>query len=265
MTDSRLQHLQNTVPPWFVLGTVSASSLVGIARVPGTDWQDEGVRLLIKAGWSLQAQEEQPGQCFPARCPERHVQSDQTFCLGLRRLDVTDDDVARQWWEQLRQYIRCQSTAEQTGIWPPMHALDHGDAGEHHEKALALAEELNIQDEYAAAYLDEPSWITDHSLRLLGKGDKPLNGRMACPRGCRHARRPSRPILRRKCKRRAQLVALVIAERKRRNALADYWREAAAGGAVCCGRMRSCEFPAPLKAEDANAEAPIVAAAERVA
>lgn len=189
------------------------------------------------------------GTCFPARCPERHIQYDETFCLGLRYITVEDADDAKQWWEQLRQFLRLQGVAERTGIWPPEHALDHGDAGKFHEQALAIASELGIDEEYKTARLNEPSWITDPNLRLLGRRDEPINGRAPCPRGCRDRcmaiGKRSRPMLRRNCDHRAKLLELVLLERKRRAALAEYWAHVRGQGIQCCGRMRSCELRQP--------------------
>jgi len=251
--EPRLKLLLACAPSWFAPEPASGLQLRGMAYVPGTVWSESGVRLLIEASMSLAVREAVPGTVFPARCPERHIQSDQTFCMGLRKILITDLESAGQWWEQLRQYIQCQSTAEQTGIWPPMHTLDHGDAGEHHERALQLAADLNLEDEYAAAYMDEASWITDQTLKLLDQEGRPINGRMPCPRGCRHARAHCGPVIRRKCRRRAALLELVRAERDRRRELAAYWRHVIGRGEVCCGRMRSCGLPRPSSYDEPSA------------
>ena len=183
------RHLEGKCPAWFSIETSSSLFLVGTAYVPGTLWSGSGVKLHIQGYSTLSVREESPGTKFPARCPERHIQRDQTFCLGLHTLEVVSDETAIQWWEQLRQYLCCQSIAEKTGIWPPAHALDHGGAGEWHEKALIAARELGFEEEYAAAYLGEPSWITDPNLRFFDKKGNPINGRAPCPRGCKHKSR----------------------------------------------------------------------------
>jgi hypothetical protein len=151
--------------------------------------------------------------------------------------------LAGQWWGYLAQYIRCQSVAEQTGVWPLEQALDHGDAGKYHRRALEIADQLGIRTEYDAAYGDEVSWITSPNLKLLGKDDVPINGRAPCPRGCRHRRRPFRPIVRKSCKDRSLLLELVICERERRRHLKLYWESCRNAGEVCCGKMRSCGLP----------------------
>jgi hypothetical protein len=233
-------YLVENCPSWFSVRTSSSLILTGTAHVLGTLWEVTGVELSILGFSTLTVRETTPGTKFPARCPERHVQCDQTFCLGLHNLEVTSDETAKQWWEQLRQYLCCQSVAERTGIWPPSHALDHGEAGKWHERALIVSRELNIEEEYAAAYLGEPSWITDPCLRLFDKKGNPINGRAPCPRGCRHTGRRKWPVVRRDCKDRALILELVSCERKRKIDLEKYWQDARAKGETCCGRMKTC-------------------------
>lgn len=233
-------------PLWFTLTARSAATVEGTATVPGTPWAKSGISLHILDFPNARVRELVPGAAFPARCPERHVQYDQTFCLGLHHISVADPEGTRQWWEQLRQFIVFQSVAEMTGVWPPAHALDHGDAGEFHERALAIASELGIDEEYAAARLNEPSWITDPNVRLFGKKGEWINGRGPCPRGCRsrclEKGTRKRPMLRCDCKHRAKLLELVQLERKRRAALAAYWDHVHAEGIACCGKMLACEL-----------------------
>lgn len=246
MTEPSVQALLARCPAWFTVTCTTASSVEGIAYAPGTRWKATGVALCIVNFPQPTAAEQVPGTVFPARCPERHIQHDQTFCLGLRYLTITGPESADQWWVQLEQFLKCQSVAEAAKVWPPAHALDHGTAGASHERALAIACQLGIEEEYAAARLDEPSWITDPKLRLLGKNDVPINGRAPCPRGCRRRcmtkGRSSRPMLRRACEHRALLLELVVLERKRRSALAQYWKWVRSQGTICCGRMLSCEL-----------------------
>lgn len=232
--------LEENCPAWFSIESSSPMILIGTARVSGTEWAASGVTLCIQGFSMLTVREQAPGTKFPARCSERHIQRDQTFCLGLRNLEVSSNETAIQWWEQLRQYICCQSTAEKTGIWPPSHALDHGAAGEWHERALVAARELGIEEEYTVAYLGEPSWITDRNLRFFDQKGNPINGRAPCPRGCTHKSRRRWPIVRKDCKHRALILELVASEQKRKLHLEKYWQEARATGEPCCGKMKSC-------------------------
>lgn len=247
---SAMQWLIGRCPDWFRVERDMGGDIVGLAFVPETVWTTSGLRLRLHGGISPAVSEAEPGLKLPVRCPERHIQEDRTFCLGLHGLEVGDVESADQWWEQLRQYLRCQSVAERTGVWPPAHALDHGEAGEYHERALEIAQRLGIEEEYAAAYLDEASWVTDPDLRLLGRFNRPINGRAPCPRGCRTHSRPSRPIVRRKCRDRDLLLELVICERKRRTHLDAYWTAVRAAGTACCQRMKVC----PLRTNEKGGE-----------
>lgn len=238
---SATRYLADTVPAWFSIDEVNSEALIGRARVPKTPWAADGLHLRIFGNSKPRAGENVPGTDLPSRCPERHIQGDRTFCLGLRYIAVRSAEDAVRWWEQLQQYLRCQGVAERTGVWPPAQALDHGDAGEHHERALALAKEAGIEEEYAAARLGDPSWLTDPRLHLCDKHGKPINGRALCPRGCRRrARGHLVPVLRADCSKRTLLIDLVRSEQRRREALKEYWQSMFNSGTRCCRTMRSC-------------------------
>lgn len=232
--------LAANAPSWYEVERQGHQELIGVAKVPQTPWAGGGLRLSIGGGRSPHVGEETPGTALPTCCPERHLQEDRTFCVGLRRLEVDGVDAAGRWWEQLRQWIRCQGVAERTGVWPPTQALDHGEAGVHHERALELARSIGLEDEYAAAWLGEPSWITDPNLRIVDRRGDPINGRAPCPRGCRRRASRNAPILRRNCDRRREIARLVWTERLRRKALDEYWRHVRASGTKCCGTMLTC-------------------------
>lgn len=238
---SALRYLADAAPVWFSVDKLSSDTLLGSAHVRKTPWEKNGLRLHIFGNPKPRAREEIPGTKLPIRCPERHIQGDKTFCLGLRYMDVRSGEDADQWWEQLRQYLACQGVAALTRVWPPGHALDHGDAGKHHERALSLAAEAGVEEEYAAARLNEPSWVTDPKLRLFNKAGNPINGRAVCPRGCRRrARGRLVNIVRTDCQKRKLLVDLAFTERKRRAALEEYWKQVFREGTLCCRTMRSC-------------------------
>lgn len=239
---SALRWLGDAVPGWFSIEKLDRDALVGRAVLPKGPWSN-GLHLRIFGDTKPKVREVTPGADLPARCPERHVQFDKTFCLGLRYITVRSVADAENWWTQLHQFIRCQIVAERTRVWPPNHALDHGEAGEHHERALKLASEAGIEDEYAAARLGEPSWITDPKLHLYDRKGTPINGRAVCPRGClRRARGRKVRTLRTDCDKRALIVQLAHTENKRRVALEEYWQHVIAEGVRCCRTMRDCRL-----------------------
>lgn len=226
-------------PHWFEISSFQTEAIVGTARVEQTIWRQQGVRLQIKAGAQLEVAEELPGTFLPSRCAERHIQTDHTFCLGLRPIQVADSATAFAWWDSLRQFLWLQSVAAQTRVWPAQHYLDHGQAGFFHEAALEVAEKLNLLEEYEVAYEGGPSWITDAAIRLADKQGRPINGRASCPKGCRSWRKGN-AILRRDCPKREGLALLSHYERRRRLELTRYWEEELTSGVVCCGSMRDC-------------------------
>ncbi|MGC1271581.1 MAG: E2 domain-containing protein [Croceibacterium sp.] len=249
-------HLLEAAPSWFSVEAVGAKSIIGLAHVPKAPWGADGLRLRIFGDPQPKVCEDVPGTKLPTRCPERHIQDDQTFCLGLHHLQVRSMEQATQWWEQLRQYLICQRAAQQTGIWPPAHALDHGDAGIHHERALAIAKQAGITDEYASARLGEPSWITNPSFHFVDKRGQLINGRALCPRGClKRGRGRLSPALRIDCSRRKLLGELIDRERRRQVALAEYWKTMIASGQGCCRTMRNCplrDHEDPARVEEGN-------------
>lgn len=224
-----LDLLAQTVPAWFVPRTQDVGCLTGAVMIE--PWLDPGLELIIRAHNSPTVGEAMPGMLLPKACPERHIQADHTFCLGLRRPAITTARAAEAWWSDLFQFLGCQAIAEATGVWPPRNALDHGEAGGFHLRALQVARLLGIEDEYWEAYFDQPSWITSTGLNLLGE-----RGRVGAPR----LRKPKIP--RGKAKR-ALLIEIVIAERRRRRAVAKYRQYAKTCGTTCCGSMRECAYP----------------------
>lgn len=239
MSDRRISLLGDTQLSWFEILYHGDDHVLVTARVEETVWRDCGLVLLIRAGLRLDVGEQVPGTKLPRRCSERHIQKDSTFCLGLHPISVDSQLGAESWWENLRQYLWLQSVAHQTGVWPFMHYLDHGRAGDHHEVALNLASQLGMQAEYDAAYEGKPSWITDPRIRLADKTGRLINGRAPCPRGCLHPL-SSVPKLRRNCSRRDDIARLAYHERKRRDELASFWKEEIRAGTLCCGTMRDC-------------------------
>lgn len=218
-------------PAWFwIIGSKDAA-VAGLARVPETRWSDAGLQLRIwEEGDALRVSELVRGIELPSVCYERHIQAGGVFCTGLDLPALRRHKDVERWWSDLAQYIRCQSIASDLGIWPLTYALDHGDAGVFHLRALRLAAVLGIEDEYLAAYMDRPSWLTGRGLHLLG-------GRYA--KGARQLRK-WRPRIRKPGKNTDKLFELVRAEFHRREKLLEFWEEGRVVGLTCCGSMRDC-------------------------
>jgi hypothetical protein len=62
---------------------------------------------------------EAAGGRLPARCPERHINDDGTFCIGYEAgKDIDSDEAAERWWKKLMAYLLCQDTSDRTRTWP---------------------------------------------------------------------------------------------------------------------------------------------------
>lgn len=65
---------------------------------------------------------------LPSYCPERHINTDGSFCLSWSEdidLAVIDEGSAVRWWEQLMQFLRKQRRAWKKKQWPDS-AWAHG-------------------------------------------------------------------------------------------------------------------------------------------
>jgi hypothetical protein len=146
MTHGLAPLIAERAPAWFHIKAGGEGSLSGSARPHRTGWQDSGLDLRISVlGQSAEVAELTPGTYLPTYCPERHIQPDSTFCLGLEARPVRSRRQADLWWTELQTFLLCQSIAADTRLWPPQHALDHGDAGRYHRFAIRLAKDLGIE------------------------------------------------------------------------------------------------------------------------
>ncbi|MBS0234246.1 MAG: hypothetical protein JSR99_12270 [Proteobacteria bacterium] len=186
---------------------------------------------------------------LPKFCPDRHINSDGTFCLGYPAPQVSTTDEAVVWWGLLKDYIELQRVASRTGRWPPKRWLSHGDAGgSFHIKALETAKRLGIEEDYYRNLQGEAVWFTDPWLRLDRTKTRLVNGRSPCPMGCRDRR--GYPILRRNCLHKDDVVTLVRSEALRRKGEAAFWAKMRSEGVKCCGTMKTC--PLKIDGKDQN-------------
>ncbi len=239
--------IRSSCPPWFNITEDTAQVIIGkaVIRMP-TAARDFSIDLKIE-GDSDQvfACEAVIGAKLPASCPERHVNPNGSFCLGLdAETIVTDRDAAMIWWGLLHAFLELQQVAERTGVWPQRQALSHGDAGEHHFEALEAARKLGIEDEYHRMLEGDTAWFSQPFPRVHMSGTRLCNGTLPCPKGCKNNK--GIPVLRRDCHKKEPIIALLFHERKRRKAEKEFWRELMRAGKTCCGTMRAC----PLRKYD---------------
>lgn len=178
------------------------------------------------------------GGTLPACCPERHINPDGSFCIGLRAGDGITGASATAWWEKLHVFILCQETAAEAGFWPGEAQLSHGEAAEIELAAERAADQLGLQSVYREAVAFGSGPIASGLAKINQKTGMLRNGRSACI--CGRTDRHRRPLLRRECHRCGQGCPVVL-EHWRRIKVAEYWR--GLRGQACCGTMREC----PLK------------------
>jgi len=177
---------------------------------------------------------------LPQHCPQRHINGDGSFCLGLRAGEgICDASTARQWWDKLQVFLVCQETAHESGDWPSYAELSHGTAGEYQRRAEEVAQELGVLEHYRDAVNGNAGSIANVARRVDPFTLRPRNGRAPCVCGRLDRRRRAR--LRRECWK-AQLACLAVLEFQRRKALDQFW--SSFGKKIrCCGTMLNC----PLK------------------
>lgn len=82
---------------------------------------------------------------LPGFCPQRHINSDGTFCLTWRAVDglqVGSVEDARRWWKTLWKFLTLQVLAGKMHRWPNNNAWAHGSAAFHQLKAQEAAARL---------------------------------------------------------------------------------------------------------------------------
>jgi hypothetical protein len=202
-------------------------------------------------GQEIVAKERSGNGLLPGFCPERHVNFDGSFCLGLRAGEgIADEETASGWWEKLKLFLVCQDTADETGCWPHYAQLSHGEAGEFEARAETAARSIDLLPAYREAVERNSGPIASSLNRVAKSTGRLRNGRAACL--CGRIDRRGRAVLRRDCRKSGCPVELEFA---RRQAIALFWESMK--GRACCGSMIEC----PLRtAATTDGGAPEVAA-----
>ncbi len=197
---------------------------------------------------------EAPGQHqLPQFCPDRHINPNQSFCLGWgdgKPGHIIDEAAARQWWSTVYRFLAHQISANARRVFPGAeNGRAHGDAAKHQALAERAAECLGA--EFAAAAgaglleVREDTRPGKHRLELWRsnsllarvslRSETLLAGRLACPCGCK----PVCAIT--ACGDHAEALVTYMLERHR-CAVADraFLDHCAAAGMVCCGTLATC-------------------------
>ncbi|GKQ53573.1 hypothetical protein BRSPCE3_44280 [Bradyrhizobium sp. Ce-3] len=176
------------------------------------------------------------GSTLPAFCPERHINPDGSFCIGLRAGEGITAETAPAWWDKLHAFALCQETAAETGFWPSEAQLSHGDAGEVELAAESAADQLGLRAAYREAVAFDTGLIASGLRKVDPRTGTLRNGRSACV--CGRTDRRGRILLRRDCYR-SGLGCPIALEHRRRIMVDRYWRSLR-GHVTCCGTMQEC-------------------------
>jgi len=199
------------------------AAFVDAAPPFGSGRVGKSYRLKILFGAYFKVWEGVPGTRIPSFCPERHINGDESFCLGLEPFEYNVDGLVY-FWAQLRSYLLCQQFADVHGRWPAGRGLSHGNAAHDQIEAEGHAKQAGLERSYRRA-------IEFGLGRLAGD----LSGLSAKLDADRATGRPRRDAFRK----------LVSAEMKRRAKDASFLGWSRTVGIPCCNTMREC----PLRTE----------------
>lgn len=185
-----------------------------------------------------------PGTVLPIACPERHINRNGTFCIGLNAgKKITTREDAEQWWGFLAEFLDSQQSAAKYRRWPPGRWLSHGDAAIEHLAMEKISQKLGWEEEIRIAIEHKQGWLGGMLPRHRKNSNMLVNQRLPCPRGClRRKGKSSLRMLRRKCPHKHQVSLLVKHENSRRKLEASFVKEFLADGFFCCGTMKDCPF-----------------------
>lgn len=198
---------------------------------------------------------------YPILCPNRHINKDGWFCLGLFE-DISQFTI-EQWIKNLKQFLDAQQKCERTGVWPrdsEVREWAHGDGanyqkvveqyyGQFKENCLGLTLDQLSVVEVNSVKCDKKLYhvYSDDKLILVGDQNQVLNKRYACicdPHGLNKHRSIG------KCTDQCSKVVFMVAinDYLLHKAEKEFWDSF--GKQTCCNTMKNCNFK---NDEDKNA------------
>lgn len=192
---------------------------------------------------TIETREASDQMLLPPGCPQRHINGDGTFCLGLRAgANVSDPNAYVAFWGKLEVFLTCQDTANETGQWPKHLQLSHGEPAALTElEAEKLAAELGLLDEYKNAVYYGTGPIARYATRIDEKSGRVRNRQHRCV--CGRKGKDRRLLLRGQCAQ-ANLPCLPVLEKRRREQEAAFWT--LLNAQPCCMTMHDCPLRPPL-------------------
>jgi hypothetical protein len=205
--------------PWLAIQTRTERSVELRARLRAYDGDTETFNLEISAldADMVRVQEQPLSRRLPCACPERHINSDGSFCLGPEHARIDTVASAEKWWAELAGYLELQLRADETGSWSREYAWPHGDAAAAQERLEAARRGL-------------PASVATTRVRrdglLVGR-------RLRCPCGKKRQLR--------RCHEKA-ILSLMALEAQVAREEAAFWKT---WSRPCCRTMASCPLNRP--------------------
>ena len=188
------------------------------AKLDGYDGDVEifSLEVAARGANAVDVHEQPSSRRLPSACPERHINSDGSFCLGPKYASIETVGSAEKWWSDLAGFLELQLRADETGSWPAACAWPHGDAAAAQEELEAARRSLPRR----VARALEGARVR-HDGRLFGR-------RLRCPCG------KKRQV--RRCHEKAILSVISFAAEvvRREEAFWKTWSR------PCCRTMKSC-------------------------
>lgn len=211
--------------------------------------------LLIAKDHVVSAQELTPEK-LPTFCPQLHINSNGTFCLGWEgeiNTQITDKESAQRWWLRLHNFLRLQQRATKLKAWPSKQWA-HGQAAIYQQKAEQIAKLLGqdfVEDIENSSFQTHILKRTHKHMPLLGlyrknhltyvvsiNNQKVLNKQQACI--CMHGDIKRHRRLK-SCSNHAELgAAFAISLYEWQKKEQEFWESFK--GHKCCGLMSGCQL-----------------------
>jgi hypothetical protein len=84
---------------------------------------------------------ETTSKTLPSCCPQRHINYDGTFCLGLNDIRIIDSLSAIEWWKTVIKFLQIQKRVSKKRSWIGSEWA-HGDAAKYQHEAESLVVQL---------------------------------------------------------------------------------------------------------------------------
>lgn len=188
---------------------------------------------------------------LPSFCPNRHINSDGTFCLGLQA--DTENLSIEEWMDNLNEFLQAQIFSQKNGKWPIFcQQWSHGNAAIYQTKVEKLLLEVDLDClglefnrlrliEKKNDLFDEPYFHIYHNDKLLitGTEKKVHNKRLSCI--CDKYGR-AKHITLGNCPKKCSnlLISILINEKNRMLEEEKFWKIFKNSKIQCCGTMHDC-------------------------